>query len=127
VSAYMRHEGLRQDVSYDVYVKLGVNHLGRPEFSDAIAHFSEQRNAVAYKRQLEARGKTVHVHKSAIYDLSEVEKEEWFMDYEPKGPPANPLETSENATEAASGPPPVGDSEPSDGRREPWYRRWLGG
>lgn len=123
----MRHERLRRDVSYDVYVKLGVDHLGRPEVSDAIAHFSEQRNAVAYKRQLEARGETVHVHKSAVYNLSEVEKEEWFMDYEPNAPPANPPETSESATELASGPPPVDASESSDGRREPWYRRWLGG
>ncbi len=53
---------MNQDVSYDVYVMLGVDHMGRPEFSDAIAHFSEQRYALAYKRQLEAQGVTVHIH-----------------------------------------------------------------
>ncbi len=122
----MEQEGLGQEVSYDVYVKLGVDHMGRPEFSDAIAHFSEQRNAVAYKRQLEARGETVHVHKSAVYDFSEAEKEEWFRDYEPKTLPAEPPGTSESATQPGP-PPPLDGSEPSDERREPWYSRWFGG
>jgi hypothetical protein len=35
VSTYMGHEGLSQDVSYDVYVKLGADHMGRPEASAA--------------------------------------------------------------------------------------------
>ena len=33
---------MSQDASYDVYVKLGVDHMGRPEFSDALAHFREE-------------------------------------------------------------------------------------
>jgi len=108
VRGQMRQERLTQDVSYDVYVKLGVDHMGRPEFSDAIAHFKEQDNAVAYKRQLEARGETVHVHKSAIYGFSEAEKEEWFVDYEPEAPFADPLATSGSATEPAPSAP-LGD------------------
>jgi hypothetical protein len=104
VSGQMRQERLSQDVSYDVYVKLGVDHMGSPEFSDAIAHFREQHNAVAYKRQLEARGETVHVHKSAIYGFSEAEKEEWFTDYDPGAPPADAPGTPESAPEPAPGP-----------------------
>ena len=126
VSNYMEQEGLCQDVSYDVYVKLGVDHMGRPEFSDAIAHFRKQHNAVTYKRQLEARGETVHVQKSTVYDFSEATKAEWFMDYEPEAPPAEPPGTSQSAAE----PNPqltVDGSESSEGRREPWYRRWFGG
>ncbi len=122
----MRQEGLRQEASYDVYVKLGVDHMGRPEFSDTIAHFREQHNAVTYKRQLEARGKTVHIQKSTVYDFSEATKAEWFIDYEPKTPPAEPPGTSQSAAEP-NPPPPVDGSESSDGRREPWYRRWFGG
>jgi hypothetical protein len=123
----MRQERLNQDVSYDVYVKLSVDHLGRPEFSDAIAHFREQENAVAYKRQLEARGETIHVHKRAIYGFSETEKAEWFMDYEPEAPFADPLRPSESATEPAPSAPPGDDTESSDRSIEPWYRTWFGG
>jgi hypothetical protein len=126
VSTYMGQEGLSQDVSYDVYVKLGVDHMGRPEFSDAIAHFREQRNAVTYKRQLEARGETVHVQKNTVYDVSEAKKSEWFMDYEPKAPPADPPGTSRSAAES-NPPPPVDGSDSSDRRSEPWYRRSFGG
>src|SRR3712207_7380869 len=67
----MRQEGLSRDVSYDVYVKLGVDHMGRPAFSDAVAHFREHQNAVTYKRQLEARGETVHVQKGTVYGFSD--------------------------------------------------------
>jgi hypothetical protein len=119
----MRQERLTQDVSYDVYVKLGVDHMGRPEFSDAIAHFREQDNAVAYKRQLEARGETVHVHESAFYGFSEAEKE----DYEPEAPIADPLRTSASATEPAPSASPGDGSESSDRPIEPWYRRLFGG
>ena len=126
VSTYMGQEALSQDVSYDVYVMLGVDHMGRPEFSDAIAHFREQRNAATYKRQLEARGETVHVHKSTISAFSEATKAEWFMDYEPKAPPAEPPGTSQSTAEPIHSPP-VDGPESSDGRRESWYRRWFGG
>ena len=129
LSAETGREGLSHDVSYDVYVKLGVDHMGRPEFSDVIAHFREQRNAVAYKGQLETRGEIVHVYKSAIYSFSEAEKEEWFMDYEPKASPADQPAASESPTELAPGAraPMIDDTEPSDRRREPWYRRWFVG
>ena len=123
---YMGQEALSQDVSYDVYVKLGVDHMGRPEFSDAIAHFREQHNAVTYKRQLEARGETVHVQKRTVYDLSEATKAEWFIDYEPEAPPAELPRTSQSAAEPNSSPP-VDGPESSVEPREPWYRRWFGG
>jgi hypothetical protein len=73
--------GVSEDVSYDVYVKSSVDSLGREGFGEAVAHFVEQRNAVALKRRLEARGETVRVEKSAVYGLSEAEKEDWFSDY----------------------------------------------
>jgi hypothetical protein len=126
VSTYMGQDRLSQDVSYDVYVKLGVDHMGRPEFSDAIAHFREQRNAITYKRQLEARGETVHVQKNTVYDFSEATKAEWFMDYEPKAPPAELPGSSESATEPNPPLPPMDGSEWSAGRSDPWYRRWFG-
>jgi hypothetical protein len=70
-----------EDVSYDVYVKSGVDSMGRGEFGEAVAHFVERDNAVALKRRLEARGEAVRVEKSAVYGLSEAEKEDWFSDY----------------------------------------------
>ena len=117
---------MSQDVSYDVYVKLGVDHMGRPKFSDAIAHFREQRNAVTYNRRLEARGETVHVQKSLVYEFPEAKKSEWFIDYEPKAPPAEPPGTSESAAEP-NPPAPAHVTVLSDGRSESWYRRWFGG
>jgi hypothetical protein len=125
VSTYMGQQTLSQEVSYDVYVKLGVDHMGRSEFSDAIAHLREQLNAVTYKRQLEARGETVHVQKNTVYDFSEATRAKWFMDYEPKARPPNhqePLRVQPSLT-----PTPVDGSDSSDKRREPWYRRWLSG
>jgi hypothetical protein len=125
MSTYMEQEGLSQDVSYDAYVKLDVDHMGRPEFSDAIAPFRGQRNAVTYKRQLDARGKTVHVQRNTVYDFSETKKSEWFMAYEPKAPPTDRPGTSRSA--AAPNPlPPVDGSDSSDRRRQHWYRRWIG-
>ena len=45
------------EVSYDVYVKEGVDSLGREEFGETVAHFVERYNAVALKRRLVARGR----------------------------------------------------------------------
>ncbi len=72
---------MSQEASYDVYVKSGVDSLGRDEFGPAVAHFAERGNAVALKRRLEARGERVHVERSTVYDLSEAQKEAWFNDY----------------------------------------------
>jgi hypothetical protein len=36
--------------SYDIYVKKGVDSMGRDEFGEAVAHFVERGNAVALKR-----------------------------------------------------------------------------
>ena len=72
---------MSQEVTYDVYVKSGVDLVGREEFGPAVAHFVERGNAVAFKRRLEARGQKAHVERSIVYDLSEAEKEAWFSDY----------------------------------------------
>jgi hypothetical protein len=134
---------LSQEVSYDVYVKDSVDGMGRDEFGEAVAHFVERSNAVALKRRLEARGETVRVERSTVYDLSEVGKEAWFSDYcripeyEPHGirpQPHNqhPLESREKVVQrAAEGAPRVvragsGGSTASKGHRESWWKRWFG-
>ena len=72
---------MSQESSYDVYVKIGVEGAGEDVYGEAIAHFMEEHNALEHKRQLEAQGKTVHVQKAALYNFSEVAKEELFDDY----------------------------------------------
>ena len=67
--------------SYDVYVKKGVDPMGRNEFGEPAAHFVERDNSVALKRQLVARGRTVRIEKSLVHGLSEKEKESRFSDY----------------------------------------------
>ena len=99
----MGQGGFSQDASYYVCVKLGVDHMGRPQFSDALAHFSARRNAVAYKSELEARGETVHVHKRSVYNFSEAARKEWFTDYGPKAYPVDAPETYEGAGARPSG------------------------
>ncbi len=69
------------EISYDVYVKQGVDQMGREEFGEAVAHFVERHNAVALKRRLVARGERVHVVRTMVHGLSEEEKERWFSDY----------------------------------------------
>jgi len=71
-----------QDFSYDVYIKVGEDWAGHDQRSDAIAHFHEEDNAVAFKRQLEGQGETVYVERSTLQGFSEVAKEAWFEDYE---------------------------------------------
>ena len=60
--------------SYDVYVKGGVDPMGRDKFGEAVAHFVERGNAVALKRRLVARGETVHVVRNVVHGLTEAEK-----------------------------------------------------
>jgi len=132
-----------QQVSYDVYLKTGVDRLGRDESGDAVAHFIERGNAVSLKRRLEARGETVHVEKSIVYGLSEPGKESWFSDYSripefglplDPTPPEQPApsqsreEGAQGLPQAPSGSPPPcpGAQDGSEGRREPWYKRWFG-
>jgi hypothetical protein len=67
--------------SYDVYVKKGVDPMGRDEFGEPVAHFVERENAVALKRQLVARGRTARIEKSVVHGLSEEEKESRYSDY----------------------------------------------
>ena len=69
------------EASYDVYVKVGVDLLGRDEFGEAVAHFLERDNAVALKRRLEARGETVRVERTTVHGLSGAAKDAWFSDY----------------------------------------------
>jgi hypothetical protein len=73
------------EVSYDLYVKHGVDSMGRDVFGKAIARFTARGNAVTLKRQLVARGRTVRVEKSIVHGLSEEEKEHRFSDYH-RGP-----------------------------------------
>ena len=72
---------MSREASYDVYVRKGVDPIGRDEFGEAVAHFVERANAVALKRRLVARGETVHVERSVVHGLSEEEKERRFSDY----------------------------------------------
>jgi hypothetical protein len=72
---------MSREASYDVYVRKGVDPIGRDEFGEAVAHFVERANAVALKRRLVARGETVHVERSVVYGLSEVEKKRRFSDH----------------------------------------------
>jgi hypothetical protein len=67
--------------SYDVYVKGGVDPMGRDKFGEAVAHFVERGNAVALKRRLVARGETVHVVRNVVHGLTEAEKKRRFSDY----------------------------------------------
>ena len=73
---------MNQDVSYDVYVKIGENWAGHDQWSEAIAHFHDEGNALAYQRQLEAQRETVHAQKATIQGFSEIAKENWFEDCE---------------------------------------------
>jgi hypothetical protein len=70
-----------EQTSYDVYVKKGVDLMGRDEFGEPVAHFVERGNAVALKRRLASRGETVHVERSIVHGLSEEEKARRFSDY----------------------------------------------
>jgi hypothetical protein len=133
---------LSQEASYDVYVKIGVDRLGREEFGPAVAHFVERGNAVALKRRLEARGDTVHVERSTVYDLSESAKEAWFADYSQipefelawdQVRPENPAPSQKSSGNQSEDPgvvsphPRTGDHEALKERREPWWRRMAGG
>jgi hypothetical protein len=121
----MRQEALSQDVGYDACVKLGVDHMERSEFSDAIAHLREQLNAVTYKRQLEARGETVHIQKNTVTPSPRRRGRSGSWTTSPR--PAR--RTTKNLLECnrAQPPTPVDGSDSSDKRREPWYRRWFSG
>ena len=122
---------MSQEASYDVYVKSGVDPLGRDAFGTAVAHFVERGNAVALKRRLEARGQRVHVERSTVYDLSESEKEAWFSDY--SRVPEFEFAWDQVQTENPSEDPTValprihpGAAEASKGSGESWWRRMAG-
>jgi hypothetical protein len=69
------------EVSYYVYVKQGVDSIGRDDYGEAVTHFVERNNAVALKRRLVARGEMVRVERSVVHGLSEKETERWYSDY----------------------------------------------
>jgi hypothetical protein len=131
-------EGLRvmsAEASYDVYVKDGVDSMGRDRFGEAVAHFVERENAVALKRRLEARGETVHVERSVVYGLSEAQKERRFSDYfrVPEFEPPLDRTSAQRAPgwpETAAEEPEVTDAAGSAQEgpgRESWRRRMFGG
>jgi hypothetical protein len=124
--------------SYDVYVRDGVDSMGRDEFGEAVAHFVEQENAVALKRRLVARGETVRVERSVVHGLSEEEKERRFTDYSrvpeyvpprdrtfPQEPPG--------ATESVVGEPERAEPRPAAGgpqegaERRSWWQSMFSG
>ena len=72
---------IREDVCYDVYVKIGQDHTG-DVFGAPVAHFMHESNVLAYKEQLEEQGQSVRVQKAVLLGFSESSKEEWFMDYD---------------------------------------------
>ena len=123
-------------LSYDVYVKKGVDQMGREEFGEAVAHFVERSNAVALKRRLVARGETVHVVRRLVHGLSDEEKERWFSDYH-LVPEYNPP-SDHDPTQEPSGDPQdavvknAPDPRRSDAEEAPenaaksWWRKWLG-
>ena len=123
------------EVSYDVYVKEGVDSLGREEFGEAVAHFVERDNAVALKRRLVTRRETVRVERNVVHGLSEEDKERRFSDYS-RVPEYNlpsdhsPTQESSEDSQSAAIDAPVTrrpDAEDaSENPTEPWWRRWLG-
>jgi hypothetical protein len=123
------------EVSYDVYVKKGVDQMGRDELGEAVAHFVARNNAVSLKRRLVARGEMVHVVRRVVHDLSEEEKERRFSDYS-RVPEYNFLPDqrltqersghTQDATVDDTGPQRLDVEEASEGFTEPWWRRWLG-
>jgi len=125
------------EVSYDVYVKNGVDHMGRDEFGEAVAHFVEHDNAVTLKRRLVARGETVRVERSVEYDLSEAEKERRFSDYskvpEYEPPRVQPSpQRGPGRPETAAEEPEVREPQSStggdqEGAQGSWWRRVFGG
>jgi hypothetical protein len=123
------------EVSYDVYVKDGVDPMGRAEFGEAVAHFVERSNAVALKRRLEVRGETVHVVRSVVHGLSEEQKQRRFSDYHrvpeynlpaDHGPTQEPSQGSYAATVYAPSLQRPDAEDASEDPTEPWWRRWLG-
>jgi hypothetical protein len=124
------------EAGYDVYVKKGVDSLGRERFGEAAAHFVEQENAVALKRKLVARGEMVRVEKSVVYGLSEEEKERRFTDYSrvpeyepprdrtsPQEPPGATQSVFEEPERAAPPRPAAGGAQ--QGRERSWWRRMF--
>jgi hypothetical protein len=123
--------------SYDVYVKGGVDPMGRDEFGEAAAHFVERGNAVALKRRLVARGETVRVERGVVHGLSEEEKERHFSDYSrvpeyepprdrtsPQKAPRGPEMAAEEEPERAEPRPAAGGAQ--EGAERPWWRRVFG-
>jgi hypothetical protein len=129
--------GMSAQVSYDVYLKKdGVDSMGRDEFGEAVAHFVERDNAVAFKRRLVARGETVLIERSVVFGLSEAEKERRFSDYsrvpeyEPPRDPPSPQRAPGRPDTAAEEPevtePRFATGDAQEGaERVPWWRRWV--
>ncbi len=126
------------EVSYDVYVKGGVDQMGRDEYGEAVAHFVERDNAVALKRKLVARGETVRVERSVVHGLSEEEKERRLSDYsrvpeyEPPGyrpfaqrGPGGAGTAAEEPDRAEPRLAATGGTQ--EGSERPWWRRVFGG
>jgi hypothetical protein len=75
-----------EEVSYDVYVKIGEHPSRHDRWSGAIAHFQQERNAREYQRFLEAMGEVVYVRRETVEGFSETVRAAWFADYDPEAP-----------------------------------------
>ena len=127
------------EASYDVYVKKGVDYMGRDEFGEAMAHFVERGNAVGLKRRLVARGETVRVERSLVHGLSEEEKERRFSDYSrvPEYEPPLDQRVARGSSEVPQGAavdstsarhPDEGTTEARNGSEQlPWWRKVFEG
>jgi hypothetical protein len=127
--------GVSDEVSYDVYVKNGVDRLGRDEVGEAVAHFMERDNAVALKRRLEARGETVRVERTTVHGLSGAAKEAWFSDYsrvpefelsQDQAPPERGHEAPETVAGDQQREPHQAQGGAQGSSERPWWRRVFG-
>jgi len=70
----------REIEGYEVSVRVRVNRAGEDVWSDPVAYFLHEHNALAMKRQLEARGETARVHPYRFTYMDESQKQ-IFSDY----------------------------------------------
>ena len=127
---------MSEEASYDVYVRVGVDVLGRDEFGEAVAHFLEQHNAVALKRRLEARGETVRVERTSVHGLSGAAKDAWFSDYSrvpefelsrDQAPPERGHEAPETVAGDQQREPHQAQGGAQESSERAWWRRVFGG
>jgi hypothetical protein len=71
----------REIEGYEVRVSMRMNRAGEDVWSDPVAYFLDERNALAMKRQLEAQGHRAIVNPYRL-TYSEESQKHIFRDYE---------------------------------------------